>query len=114
MGRREFTKQTKREALDRSRGLCEAKGAWYGIEDGQRCNMPLSYGVEFDHIDLAANSQNNSLDNCAAVCKKCHKWKTNKLDKPKAAKTKRQQDKNRGIRNKSRGFRKPPTGYKWN
>ena len=98
MPRREFEKKTKREALKRSGGLCEAVGPWYGLEENQRCNMPLSHGVQFDHIDLDANSKDNSLENCAAVCIACHKFKTAKIDIPKAAKTQRQQDKNNGIK----------------
>jgi len=97
MPRREFTKATRRAALARSGGLCEAVGAWYGHEPGHRCNAPLSAGVQFDHIDLDANSKDNSLENCAAVCIPCHAFKTAKIDTPKAAKTLRQQDKARGI-----------------
>jgi hypothetical protein len=95
--RNEFTKATKRLALARSEGRCEAVGAWYNLEPGCRCNATLSAGVEFDHIDLDANSHDNSLENCAAVCVPCHKFKTAKIDTPKAAKTLRQQDKARGI-----------------
>ncbi|MDE2105693.1 MAG: HNH endonuclease [Patescibacteria group bacterium] len=95
--RAEFTKATKRDALKRSAGLCEAIGALYGLPDGKRCNAPLSAGVEFDHIDLDANSKDNSLSNCAAVCRRCHSWKTRFHDTPKAAKTLRQQDKHAGI-----------------
>lgn len=109
MNRREFAKQTKRDALKRSGGKCEAIGGMYGLALG-RCNAPLAYGVEFDHVILDANSKDNSLENCAAVCIKCHKWKTAKHDTPLAAKTVRQQDKNDGIE-KPRGFRKPPPGY---
>lgn len=112
MTRREFTKQTKREALRRSGGKCEAVGAMYGLDPGRRCNAPLGYGVEFDHVILDANSKDNSLENCAAVCIKCHKWKTAKHDTPLAAKTVRQQDKNDGI-DKPRGFRKAPPGYSY-
>ncbi len=101
MGRREFSKATKREALKRSEGLCEARGEWYGLEAGRRCNALLSYGVQFDHIDLDANSKDNSLSNCAAVCIKCHDWKTRNRDIPLAAKTQRQQDKERGIRKRT-------------
>lgn len=74
MPRREFKKETKRHALARSGGKCEAVGEWYGLESGQRCNAPLAYGVQFDHIDLDANSKDNSLDNCAATCPRCHRW----------------------------------------
>jgi hypothetical protein len=98
MSRREFTKQTRRDALKRSGLLCEAVGAMYGLPTGQRCNAPLSHGIEYDHIVLDANSKDNSLSNCACVCIKCHRWKTAKHDTPMAAKTVRMQDKERGIR----------------
>ncbi len=96
-----FDKPTKRAALKRSDGLCEAVGDWYGLPKGQRCNMPLSHGVEFDHVNLKANSKDHSLENCAAVCKACHSWKTRHRDTPVAAKTVRQQDKHNGIRKRS-------------
>lgn len=108
MPRKEFTKPTKRDAIKRSGGLCEAIGEWYGLEVGQRCNAPLSYGVEFDHIDLDANSKDNSLSNCAAVCKRCHSHKTRHRDIPLAAKTLRQQDKANGIK-KAKGRPMPGT-----
>lgn len=98
MPRKEFTKKTKRDALKRSGMLCEAVGAWYNLPAGQRCNAPLAYGVEYDHIILDANSKDNSLENCAAVCTKCHGFKTAKIDTPTAAKTVRQQDKANGIK----------------
>src|SRR5690606_27009906 len=72
----------------------------YGLEPGHRCNAPLSHGVNFDHIILDANSKDNSLENCAAVCIKCHKWKTANHDIPMAARTVRMQDKARGIKAK--------------
>jgi 5-methylcytosine-specific restriction endonuclease McrA len=78
--------------------LCEAVGAMYGLQPGQRCNSPLLAGVEFDHIVLDANSKDNSLENCAAACIKCHRWKTAKHDTPMAAKTVRMQDKANHIR----------------
>lgn len=96
--RHEFSKPTKREALRRSGGKCEAIGGMYGIDFGRRCNAPLGYGVEFDHVILDANSHDNSLENCAAVCIRCHKHKTAKHDIPLAAKTVRQQDRALGIK----------------
>lgn len=108
MARAEFSKETKRQALKRSTKLCEATGVWYGLEPGQRCNMPLSRGVEFDHIILEANSHDNSLENCAAVCIPCHKIKTAKHDTPTAAKTVRQRDKHLGIRGPKRPWPKQP------
>ncbi len=97
MSRAEFSKATKRAARERSGDLCEASGALYGLEPGRRCNMPLSRGVEYDHVILEANSHDNGLNNCAAVCIPCHRIKTAKHDTPLAAKTLRQRDKNLGI-----------------
>lgn len=91
--RAEFTKATKLQALARSGKRCEANGSWYGLPEGVRCNADLGYGVEFDHIILDANSKDNSLENCAAVCIKCHRYKTSKRDTPLAAKTVRQRNK---------------------
>ena len=114
MARKEFTKVTKREALDRSNGFCEATGKLYGLEPGKRCNMPLSRGIEFDHIILDANSHDNSLANCAAVCIPCHRIKTAKHDTPCAAKTQRQRDKHTGV-DRPRGFfgNAPPWYKPW-
>lgn len=109
MSRREFSKTTKRAALARSQMRCEAIGAMYGLATGQRCNADIGKGVEFDHIVLDANSKDSSLENCAAVCIKCHRRKTAKHDIPMAAKTVRMQDKSLGITSakqkiKSQGF----------
>ena len=105
--RREFSKKTQREALKRSGMTCEAIGAMYGLEPGTRCKTDLAYGVEFDHIVLDANSKDNSLENCAAVCIKCHRWKTANHDIPMAAKTVRMEDRAKGI--KKPGKRKIPS-----
>jgi 5-methylcytosine-specific restriction endonuclease McrA len=110
--RNEFSKQTKRDALKRAGGRCEAVGTMYGLPPGLRCAALLSYGVEFDHIILDANSKDNRLENCAAVCVKCHKWKTAKHDTPKAAKTLRQQDKHNGIAGPKRKWASRPF-QKW-
>lgn len=99
--RREFTKKTMRAALSRSGLRCEAIGTMYGLEQGCRCNADLGKGVEFDHIVLDANSKDNSLENCAAVCIKCHRQKTAHHDIPMAAKTVRMQDKALGIKAKA-------------
>jgi len=101
MARREFTKATQRQAKSRSGDRCEAVGPWYGWKPGQRCNADLAYGVEYDHIDLDANSKDNSLSNCAAVCIRCHAVKTRTHDIPVAAKTLRQQDRANGVRRRS-------------
>ena len=91
MGRAEFKAATRKEALKRSGKQCEAVGSWYGLPEGQRCTADLSLGVQYDHLILDANSKDNSLENCRAVCPKCHGWKTQNRDTPIAAKTVRQQ-----------------------
>lgn len=90
MSRREFTTKTRKEALKRSAKRCEAVGSWYGLPEGMRCTADLALGVQYDHLILDANSKDNSLDNCRAVCPKCHGWKTANRDTPTAAKTVRQ------------------------
>jgi 5-methylcytosine-specific restriction protein A len=109
--RHEFSKPTKREALKRSGMFCEAVGAVYGLEPGQRCNAPLSHGVEFDHYPVPATERDSDgLENCVACCKTCHGYKTRTFDIPVQAKTKRVSDKHLGIRKpsrlQSRGFPK--------
>ncbi len=94
---RYFSKDVKRAALERAGKRCEAEGALYGLPDETRCHADLSYGVEFDHYILWANSRDSTLDNCRAVCPKCHRHKTASHDTPKAAKTVRQRDKHSGI-----------------
>lgn len=111
MSRYEFSQKTKREALRRSEKRCEAVGAVYGLEPGQRCNGDLSKGVEFDHYPLPATDKGSDmLENCVACCKTCHRFKTSTYDVPMQAKGKRVSDRHLGIRRKthwqSRGFPK--------
>jgi 5-methylcytosine-specific restriction enzyme A len=105
MTRAEFSKETKRQALQRSGGFCEAIGKVYGLEPGQRCWAKLAYGVEFDHYPVrAADGGSAELSNCLAVCLKCHRWKTRTFDIPQAAKCKRVRDKSSGLVSHKRGF----------
>lgn len=101
MARLEFSKKTKQLALKRSGMLCEATGAMYGLEPNQRCNCPLSMGVQYDHELAASNGGGNDLENCKSVCLKCHSIKTRLIDTPRAAKIKRVSNKANGIRTKS-------------
>lgn len=119
--RHEFSKKTKREALSRSEQKCEASSALYGFPLGgsneNRCNSPLAKGVQFDHFILASEGGAASLENCRAVCLKCHSWKTRNIDTPKAAKIKRVRDKHLGIKRvkqkiQSRGFQSYPSNTK--
>jgi 5-methylcytosine-specific restriction enzyme A len=93
-----FTKATKRAALQRSGKKCEAIGKLYGLIPDARCEAPLGYGFEFDHVLATSNGGDDSLENCAVVCRPCHAFKTAKHDTPRAAKTVRQRDKHNGIK----------------
>lgn len=95
--RQEFSKAVKREALLRSDGLCEAVGPLYGLSADVRCNVSLSRGIHFDHVNPDGNGGEPTLENCAAVCPTCHAYKT-KHDVARIAKMKRQRDKHQGIR----------------
>ncbi len=107
MARREFTQKTKKLALKRSGMVCEAVGAMYGLPEGQRCRTSLSDGVEFDHIVLDANSKDNSIENCAAACIKCHRWKTQHHDIPLAARTVRIMEKHIGLKRPKQSIQSP-------
>lgn len=96
MSRHEFSRTTKREALERSGYRCEATGPRYGFEEGQRCNCSLSLGVQFDHNVPDQLGGDNSLENCMAICVQCHRFKT-RNDVKQIAKSKRQADKRFGI-----------------
>jgi 5-methylcytosine-specific restriction endonuclease McrA len=96
MARTEFSRKTKQEALKRADFRCEATGTRYGFEEGQRCNCDLSLGVQYDHNVPDALGGDNSLENCMALCVKCHKWKT-RNDVKQIAKSNAQRDKSLGI-----------------
>lgn len=94
--RHEFSRVTKRQALDRSGYRCEASGTRYGFDEGQRCNCSLTLGVQFDHAVPDALGGDNSLENALAICVQCHKFKT-RNDVKQIAKSNRQRDKHAGI-----------------
>jgi 5-methylcytosine-specific restriction endonuclease McrA len=119
MMRYEFSKATKRAALARSDGFCEAVGQRYGLEPGARCNAPLDHGWEADHYPVPAGEKDSDvLDNCVACCKVCHKHKTRTYDIPMQAKDKRIRDRHQGIKQpkakiRSRGFGRAPDNTKY-
>lgn len=105
MQRAEFSREVRRQALKRSGGFCEASGPAYGFARGTRCRAPLFYGVEFDHYPIrAADGGDGSIDNCMAVCRKCHRWKTAKVDIPALAKGRRIRDRLANLRPKQSSF----------
>jgi 5-methylcytosine-specific restriction endonuclease McrA len=97
VSRVEFTNATKRDAFMRAEGRCEGK-----LLCGERCNVRLrSGGVHYDHITPTWLSGDNSLENCQCLCPPCHREKTGKRDAPMIAKTKRQRDRDQGIKQRS-------------
>jgi hypothetical protein len=99
--RLEFTAKTKREALERSGGICEC----HRIPGMIPCGLSLTSGnVFFEHIEQDAIVKKNSLDNCAALTKTCWKFKTAKIDQPTIARVRKRRDRNYGIKKTRRGF----------
>lgn len=114
MSRNEFNAATKRQARDRSGGRCEAVGEWYGLSAGIRC---INKATEFDHDrtdkecrDLGVIS--TALDNCVALCRQCHAFKT-KRDVRRIRKANRQKDKATGVRRRSSNRLRRPDGFIW-
>jgi 5-methylcytosine-specific restriction protein A len=95
-----FSSKTKRQARERSGGFCEAEGAVYGLEPGQRCNAPLAgKRVEIDHYPIPATDEGSDvLENAVTCCVKCHSHKTATYDIPMQAKGKRIALRHEGIR----------------
>jgi 5-methylcytosine-specific restriction endonuclease McrA len=117
MPRIEFSKSVKRAAWDRAGGRCEASGVLYGLPETVVCGRDLRHGVEYDHVLADSNGGAASLENCAAVCPRCHAYKSREVDTPRAAKSVRQGDKHRGIKSggpsmRSRGFRRAEPNVK--
>lgn len=111
MPRKEFSRKTRQQALQRAGYLCEAVGSRYGFEESQRCNCHLSTGVQFDHVLPCEFGGDNDLSNCAAICIQCHKYAT-RNDVRQIRKSDRQRDKASGViraagKIKSAGFPKP-------
>ncbi len=99
--RREFSKQVKRDAFMRAEGQCEGK------VKGLRCGSRLQHGrFHYDHDIPDALGGEPELWNCVVLCIPCHSAKTGKQDIPAIAKTKRIQDRERGIK-------KPRTITRW-
>lgn len=93
--RLEFTAATKREAYDRSRGICEC----HRIPGWTGCGCLLGPGNTFyEHINPDNLGGANDLDNCAALTKTCWKRRTAEHNLPVIAKANRQRDRERGIK----------------
>lgn len=108
-----FTPKTKLQAWTRDQGRCR------GVkQNNYSCGLKLKSmsDAEFDHIHAHNINGPDSLDNCATLCKPCHRLKTNGngattygSDKHEAAKVKRLRGDtgNKKVKHKirSRGFK---------
>jgi hypothetical protein len=94
--RNEFPASVKREALERSNGICECHLIPHVFK--LACGLPLGTGnTFFEHINPDEIRKDNSLENCAALSKTCWRYKTDHHDLPIIAKAKRNFDSNNGI-----------------
>ena len=96
--RQEFSKSTKLARFDLAKGHCET------------CGQKILTGAEYDHAVEDYVGGANTLANCRCVCKRCHGQKTQD-NRPAIDRTRRIYEKRAGVRDKRRGFKKPPPGY---
>jgi 5-methylcytosine-specific restriction protein A len=68
MSRHEFSKATKRAAVARAKGRCEASGPVYGLEPEGGCWSDLAHGFEIDHYPLPATMEGSDVLANAVVC----------------------------------------------
>lgn len=100
--RRNFPNPIKRQAYERSQGICECHRVWQLPTYGKGCGVKLSSGnVFYEHIEPDRLGGVNDLDNCAALTKTCWKLKTSAYDRPTIDRFKRQHDRARNIRRQS-------------
>ena len=101
MARLEFTAATKRDAYDRSGGVCECHLIpWLNRPDG--CGVRLRDGqMNYEHINPDNIRSDNSLDNCAMLSRTCWREKTDRYDRKVIAKSNHVRDRARGIKSRS-------------
>ena len=87
-----------------------------------KCFKPFAGKVEFDHIHALDQGGAHAVENIQPLCVACHKDKS-RADQKRSAKNRRLreetgQTKRRKARGgssiQSRGFQKPPDGYRYN
>ena len=90
--RREFSAKVKMTAFDR---CCK-----YGIPYCELCGIVITGRPEYDHIKPDGLGGEPALENCQAICTKCHKLKTHGGDRPVMAKADRQKKSAAGVKRK--------------
>lgn len=103
--RTEFPKAVLREAFKRSGGVCEVHRLPHVLGLPETCDRVAQ---EADHILPDILGGEATLDNCAYLCRQCHRQKT---DRDVADKSKRNKHKVNPDRPKSGWFQKGST--KW-
>jgi hypothetical protein len=117
--RREFPSPVKREAYQRSGGICECHLIPHVF--AKPCGRPLGEGNTFyEHVIEDGAGGDPVLSNCAVLTKTCWRYKTHHYDQQHVADTKRLADRSRNIKpyqwrpmagTKASGVRKPLRPY---
>lgn len=95
--RREFSKETKRAAFTRARGICECHLV-PSLNRPDGCGVSLRSGhINYEHIEQDALGGGNDVENCAVLVRTCWREKTATIDLPLIAKNNRQRDNDRGT-----------------
>lgn len=103
MPRLEFTSETKRLAYKRSLGVCECRRIPF-LRRPSGCGVVLGAGnIFYEHIIPDNIKPDNSLDNCAVLCRTCWREKTSRYDRKVIAKSNHTRDRHRGIKPATRG-----------
>ena len=71
---RRFTRQQRREGMDRAGGLCELEAGF-----GRRCGRPAEHG---DHFYPWSKGGSTSLQNFVAACARCNRAKRARIPSP--------------------------------
>lgn len=96
--RNEFTKDTKRQAYERSGGICECHLIPHVFP--QPCGRPLGEGnTWYEHIEPDRICGLNDLSNCAVLTKTCGRLKSAVYDARIIARVRKREDAARAIRN---------------
>lgn len=99
--RQEFSPETKRQALRRSRGFCECGRLRDRPTGGCGVQLTPASGIYYEHIDPDKAGGRPSLKNCAVLTRTCWRLKTAAYDIPQVTKTRHMADSHYGIRNQT-------------
>lgn len=84
--RREFSKETQKQAWKRCKGFCEGCGLPFTPANPPEYDHDIPDGLDSEHLSYPINS----LENCKVLgAKCCHVKKTHEVDRPMMAKADR-------------------------